>query len=64
VRVVACGKTYIGAAVIDQVLHASSRLGSLTPRGREVFRRLKTHVRRVLSKLQVENSAQTIGQLL
>lgn len=40
VRAVARGKTYIDPAVSDQVLHASSPREVLTPREREVLRRL------------------------
>jgi NarL family two-component system response regulator LiaR len=40
VRAVARGKTYIDPSVSDQVLHASSPRDELTPREREVLRRL------------------------
>jgi DNA-binding NarL/FixJ family response regulator len=40
VRAVARGKTYIDPSVSDQVLHASSSHDDLTPREREVLRRL------------------------
>ncbi len=39
-RAVARGKTYIDPSVSDQVLHASSPRDELTPREREVLRRL------------------------
>jgi two-component system, NarL family, response regulator LiaR len=40
VRAVARGKTYIDPSVSEQLLHASSRHDDLTPREREVLRRL------------------------
>ncbi len=40
VRAVARGKTYIDPSVSDQLLHASSPRDELTPREREVLRRL------------------------
>ncbi len=40
VRTVARGKTYIDPSVSDQVLHASAPRDELTPREREVLRRL------------------------
>jgi NarL family two-component system response regulator LiaR len=40
VRAVARGKTYIDPSVSDQVLHASTSHDELTPREREVLRRL------------------------
>ena len=40
VRAVARGKTYIDPSVSDQVLHASAPRDELTPREREVLRRL------------------------
>jgi NarL family two-component system response regulator LiaR len=40
IRAVARGKTYIDPSVSDQVLHASSPRDELTPREREVLRRL------------------------
>jgi DNA-binding NarL/FixJ family response regulator len=40
VRAVARGKTYIDPSVSDQVLHASSPRDELTPREREVLRRV------------------------
>jgi len=40
VRTVARGKTYIDPSVSDQVLHASTPRDELTPREREVLRRL------------------------
>jgi NarL family two-component system response regulator LiaR len=40
VRAVARGRTYIDPSVSDQVLHASSPRDELTPREREVLRRL------------------------
>ncbi len=84
VRAVARGRTYIDPSVSDQMVHATAPHDELTPREREVLRRLalglsnrqiadalciseetvKTHVRSVLGKLQVENRAQAIVQAL